>query len=72
MLLGGWAIALRVGGSLVPVLGGALAAVAFAIAPRDGLRGLWWLPLVADLGCVPLLVLTASDLGWRWLSQRRK
>jgi hypothetical protein len=56
-----WAIALRwilfrQRGSCIPVLGGACVAAAFAAIPWDVLNGLCWTPLLADIGCVPMLL----------------
>jgi hypothetical protein len=48
----------RKGSSGVPVLGGALLALAIAIAPGQSIRSLWWLPLVLDPGCILLVVTT--------------
>lgn len=56
------------GGSLIPVIGGLFAAIAFAVAPIDALRGLWWLPLIADLGCAPMLTLAAGAWMYRAIS----
>jgi hypothetical protein len=50
---------------MVPILGGVLSSVAFLAAPVEMLRRLWWMPLVVDLGCVPLMVWTAIYFAWR-------
>jgi hypothetical protein len=65
-----WMIVLRLGGSLVPLVGGLLVALAVALVPWEGLRGWWWVPLVVDWGCMPMLVLTVVGEVWRWLSAR--
>ena len=63
-----WIIPMRPkGGSLIPVIGGAFVAIAFAISPLGVLNGFWWLPLILDLGCLPLLILTGGYLIWRVL-----
>jgi hypothetical protein len=71
-ILGNWVIALRRGGSLVPVVGGVMVAVAFAVVPWDLLQSLWWAPLMVDLGCGPMLLLAGSFLTWQWLSRRQQ
>ncbi len=50
--------------SLIPLFGGALLAIACGIAPIEGLHAFWWLPLVFDLGCGPMLVALACHLIW--------
>jgi hypothetical protein len=41
--------------SAVPVIGGICGSLALVIVPIDGQRVWWWLPLVLDYGCVPML-----------------
>ena len=65
----GWIHALltRIHFSFVPVIGGVLGAITFAVAPYIPEFGpyisrfgrFWWVPLLADLGCLPMLVTTA-------------
>ena len=76
LLLGVWIIILdwqapfrKVGASLIPLLGGLLVAVAFVVVPVDELNSLWWLPLVIDLGCVPLLTLSAGFVIYRLVAK---
>ena len=65
-LLGGWAIVdnyavairwyvRRRHGSLIPFAGGVLFGGAMLICPVPGVWHWAWIPLIADLGCVPLL-----------------
>jgi hypothetical protein len=83
LLLGGcvalcnWGIAAqagrsRKGGSLVPLVGGVLVTAACLVAPAGPVRSLWWVPLVGDLGCVPMLALTAGSLLWVAISRQRQ
>ncbi len=67
LFFGGWAVIAnwvislrRGGGSPIPVLGGTFIAIALAVVPVNSLHWLWWVPLIADLGCVPLLLLTTG------------
>jgi hypothetical protein len=43
-------------GSLVPFLGGLCGAFALYAAPGGGFGKLWFLPLLLDVGCVPLVL----------------
>jgi hypothetical protein len=65
VILCNWVIALRARGSQIPLFGGVFVAIALAVAPWEALHWLWWVPLLVDLGCVPLLLLTAGFLLWR-------
>jgi len=72
-IIGNWVIPFqRRGGSLVPMFGGALAAIALAVAPVDSLHWFWWIPLIIDLGCVPLLVLTTGFFIGQAISKKIK
>ena len=78
LFLGGWAslanwtIPFRKGGgSLIPLFGGLFAAAGLAVVPVDGLRSLWWVPLLVDLGCAPLMTLTVGFLLYRAVAARR-
>ncbi|REK09016.1 MAG: hypothetical protein DWQ37_19335 [Planctomycetota bacterium] len=51
--------------SSLPILGGLLGALAFLAF--ETLRPFWWVPLVADIGCVPVLALTLLYLTTRRL-----
>jgi hypothetical protein len=74
LLLSLWAIAgnlwIMVGGlfkkqkkfqSFVPLLGGITGTIGIAMLPIEGMRPFWWLPLIADVGCVPLFIAVAAD-----------
>ena len=72
LLLGGWLTLVHLvthrpkgGVSLIPLFGGTLTALSFIVAPSDTLNGIWWIPLFADFGCVPLLTLMVVSLIWR-------
>jgi hypothetical protein len=78
VLFGGWVILAnwttpfrRKGGSMVPVVGGMLVAIGFAISPVDDLHWLWWAPLVVDLGSVPLFLFMAVFFLWQAISRKR-
>lgn len=42
--------------TLVPLVGGVLGAIGCLIAPWTILRTWWWLPLLIDIGCAPMLL----------------
>jgi hypothetical protein len=66
-----WSVPFRKrSGSFIPLLGGVLVAVAFAVVPAERLNILWWLPLLFDLGSAPLLLLTGTYLVWRSLTRK--
>jgi len=44
-------------GSSIPFIGGILGFLGVCIAPGGILLKYWWIPLVLDIGCLPLLVL---------------
>jgi len=48
----------RKNNSLGPFIGGLVGMAGFLIAPNATLNSLWWLPLVLDIGCVFLGVVT--------------
>jgi hypothetical protein len=58
---------LRKRGSLVPIVGGLAGSAAMLFAPWPGLATIAWLPLVADIGTVPLLAMTLVA----WWRRRR-
>jgi hypothetical protein len=72
IVLANWVIAFRRGGSLIPFLGGIFVAIAFLVVPLDVLRGVWWLPLLIDLGCVPIVVLAGGHAAWNALFGRNR
>ena len=47
--------------SLIPFVGGIIGTIGIIISPAAQLRHLWWIPLVADLGCIPLLLALIVD-----------
>ena len=47
--------------SLIPFVGGLMGALALCVCPFEIPRLPWWIPLLADLGCVPLLIATVFD-----------
>jgi len=44
------------GGSRIPLIGGLAGMLDCLIVPVEGVHRLWWLPLLLDLGCVPMLL----------------
>jgi hypothetical protein len=53
--------------SLIPFVGGIIGAVGIIISPAAQLRFFWWIPLVADLGCLSLLLVVIADQLWKKL-----
>ena len=47
------------GHSLLPVVGGLLGACGVVLLPIPGIPKFFWVPLILDLGCGPLLILSA-------------
>lgn len=71
-LLGNWCTIVHLfcarpkgGVSFIPLVGGILTALAFVVAPSDTLNGIWWIPLFADIACVPMLTLMVVSELWR-------
>lgn len=61
--------------SVAPLLGGVAGALALLITPLGTLeeRAVWiWIPLVADVGCVPVVLLAIVVLPVQWFRERRK
>lgn len=55
--------------SLAPFVGGLVGMAGFLVMPFEAAATLWWVPLVLDPGCVPVLVWTPIGLAWlaiRW------
>ena len=44
------------GNSLIPIIGGALGALGLFIYPNAKVNDFAWIPLFADLGCVPAII----------------
>ncbi len=42
--------------SLVPLIGGVFVAIAMYFTPYVSIHRLAWIPLISDIGCIPLLV----------------
>ena len=55
--------------SLIPLVGGILSAIGIAVLPLNSVNKLWWIPLLIDIGCVPILIYT---LVYRLFFHRRK
>jgi len=47
--------------SLLPFVGGVVGAVGLLVLPVSHARHFWWVPLVIDLGCGPMLVAVLID-----------
>lgn len=47
--------------SLLPFVGGIAGAIGLLLMPVNHLRRFWWVPLVIDLGCGPMLVAVLID-----------
>jgi hypothetical protein len=52
--------------SMIPLLGGMFGAAGCFLSPWGFLNSLWWLPLIIDIGCIPMLVLFAFS----WVAGR--
>jgi hypothetical protein len=53
--------------SLVPLVGGVIGLIGLLICPAAQLRPLWWIPLILDFGCLPLLFAVIADQIWKKL-----
>ena len=51
----------REGASLIPAMGGLAGMIGVLLLPVSGAGWYWWVPLLADIGSIPLIALT---LGW--------
>jgi hypothetical protein len=47
--------------SYVPLIGGVVGMVGMLFLPVPGMRRFWWVPLVVDLGCGPMLLAAVID-----------
>lgn len=47
--------------SFVPLMGGVTGMIGIVLFPVERFRWLWWVPLIVDLGCVPLFATVAID-----------
>jgi hypothetical protein len=41
---------------MIPFIGGILGSVSLFLLPIAEVKSFWWIPLVVDLGCVPLFI----------------
>jgi hypothetical protein len=64
----GWMLAKR-RGSYLPLLGGIFAAVGGLLLPAGWTLGLWWVPLILDLGCLPLIAGIIVDMAKKRISR---
>ena len=55
-------IRLKKMGSLIPIVGGWLGAMGVSALPVDGMRHWFWVPLVLDIGCAPMVL--ALVVSW--------
>lgn len=53
--------------SLIPLIGGFLGLVALLVSPNPVLRRWWWVGLVLDPGCLPMVL----GAAWRELNGKR-
>jgi hypothetical protein len=51
--------------SVLPLIGGLAGAATLRAAPVRGVGAWWWVPLIVDYGCVPLLVFYVFRRVWR-------
>ena len=42
--------------SLAPIFGGVLGMIGILILPVKAMKMWWWVPLIADYGCLPLVI----------------
>ena len=42
--------------SMIPFIGGILGSISFFLLPITAVKSFWWIPLLVDLGCVPLFI----------------
>jgi hypothetical protein len=61
-IVGNYAIALTRRGSLLPLVGGISGALAILLWPAPGARMWFWVPLLVDLGSLPILSMTLVRL----------
>ncbi|MEI6074618.1 MAG: hypothetical protein WCS94_03535 [Verrucomicrobiota bacterium] len=47
--------------SLIPFVGGMLGTIGLLLLPMSQPRRFWWVPLIMDLGCGPMLVAIVID-----------
>jgi hypothetical protein len=47
--------------SMIPIIGGLIGVAGFVISPTRTLNHLWWMPIIADLGCGLMLIALAFN-----------
>ena len=47
--------------SMIPFVGGLVGMIGLLLSPMGGVRHFWWVPLVVDLGCGPMLLAIAFE-----------
>lgn len=47
--------------SLIPIIGGLFGAGGLLIIPLDSVRMWWWVPLLLDVGCAPMMLASATE-----------
>lgn len=57
-------VAKRRHSSWIPLAGGGLFGMGMALVPYSPANELWWVPLLADWGCIPGFVFTAIHSAW--------
>jgi hypothetical protein len=61
-----WRLRRGKGGIILPIIGGASLGGAMWLSPWWDTRALWWLPLLVDPGCAPMIVWVPLRLiQWR-------
>ncbi|MCG8405621.1 MAG: hypothetical protein MI923_10530 [Phycisphaerales bacterium] len=58
--------------SLILLIGGLAGAIGCALCPSEIVQKLWWIPLVADLGCAPILLFAIAEYSFKWFSGKSK
>jgi hypothetical protein len=53
--------------SLLPLIEGIIGMIGLHISPHARLQHSWWIPLILDLGCLPLLLCVIFDQLWKRL-----
>jgi hypothetical protein len=56
--------------SSVPLVGGVLGAIALSIMPWPAANRWWWLPLLLDYGCAPLLTFIVVWILFRRITKK--
>ncbi len=58
--------------STAPLAGGVAGMLAFLVVPWPTAHWWWWLPLLLDIGCVPLLLAGLCAWGLRWFRRDKQ